>query len=399
MMELGGDFFQVIQKPHIAKLLNILRENGASSKVEISKAMNLTFPTITTLLNTLIDKGIVIESGKGVSKGGRRPILYRLNSESVYVIGIDITVHEIRLGLFNLEAELVRHHLLLSPVHKTPEAFAETVYKGVHLLVEAEKVKKDHVIGIGVSSPGPVNPKQGKVFSPPNLPLWKEVSLQSLLENKLRIPVKIEKDANVAALGEMWFGIGKDVSHLVYILISEGIGGGVIINRSLIDNDRFGVGEIGHGTVDMNGPLCNCGNYGCLEVMASGMAILKEYRRKLQRNSTELHQASADITYAMLLTALEKQEKIACRTVDESSKILGVGIINVINFFNPELIIIGGKIPKIYPKMIEIVNEMANQRVIDAFKSNLAIVPGKLQDNVNIMGAAALILEEVFNRH
>src|SRR5690625_3691030 len=324
-MVLGGNLSYLTKNPHATKLLNILRENGASSKVEIAEIMGLTFPTVTNILNVLMDIGFVKEGGKGVSQGGRRPILYELNSESVYVIGIDITVHDINLGLLNLQTELVKSCTIQSPTDKTPKAYVENVYKGVQALVESENIPRDQMIGIGVSAPGPIHSKKGKVYHPPNLPLWDVVPLRKLLEKKLMIPVKIEKDANVAALGEMWFGAGQKVNHLVYVLISEGIGGGVILNRSLFQNNNFGIGEIGHGTIDVTGPLCNCGNYGCLEVMASGMAILKEYEKRIHLKEGSTNKT----TYSTLLRALENREELACNTVDELSEFLGVGITNV----------------------------------------------------------------------
>ncbi|ETI70214.1 ROK family transcriptional regulator [Neobacillus vireti] len=387
------------KKMNSIKVLDFIRKKGRITKAELADETKLTFAAISNIINGLIKNGMIKECGEGLSSGGRKPILYELNSEALYVMGIDITVDEkVRFGLFTFNTVLVSELCLDSPVIKGPDEYIEIIKKGIMELIEQEGIDYQKIVGIGVSIPGPINSITGEVVSPPNLPLWRQVPLKKILEKEFQIPIKIEKDANLSALGEKWFGAGREAENLVYLFVGEGIGSGVILNGTLITNKGFGIGEIGHCTIDSFGPRCNCGNYGCLELKASGLAIVKKVKEGLQLgNKTSYHYPAIEqISFSHILEAIEVKDRFTIEVVEEAANYLGIGLTNVINYFNPDLIIIGGKLPEKYEKMIELSANIARSRAIEVFQKDLTIIPGSLKEKSTIMGAAALILEDIF---
>jgi predicted NBD/HSP70 family sugar kinase len=393
---IGSNLFK---KVNMKKVLDFIRRKGPVSKAEIAEFLGLTFPTISNLVKELYEQGI-IKSWEGESTGGRRPLLYELNSKALYVVGIDISIDDqVLFGLFTFDTELIVEFSLVSPAIKDPNAYIDIIKKGLVKLVEKVNIDCQKIIGVGVSVPGPINTLTGEVISPPNLPLWKNVPLKDLIQDALQIQVKIEKDANLSALGEKWFGVGQKKDNLIYIFVGEGIGSGVIQNGTLVSNHGFGIGEIGHCTIDFSGPQCSCGNYGCLELKASGLAIVKRVKECLQMGyeTSYPYPKYENITFSNVLDALYHQDLLTKKIVEEASFYLGIGLTNVINSFNPELIIIGGKLPQAYEKMVDLAASVARKRAFNVFLNNLSIVPGQLKQKSTIMGAAALVLEDIFN--
>ncbi|PKR86413.1 ROK family protein [Heyndrickxia camelliae] len=385
---------QILRNVNTTKVLDFIRKRVRVTKAELAEETTLTFAAISNIINGLLSAGMIKECGEGVSSGGRKPLLYELNSEALYVVGIDVSIDEqIRFGLFTFNTILVHELCMEPPDVKGPKEYIQIIKKGFNSLLEKGKIDDEKILGIGVSIPGPINSSTGEVVSPPNLPLWRNVPLKRMLEEELHIPIKIEKDANLSALGEKWFGAGKEVNNLIYLFVGEGIGSGVILNGTLIGNS-----EIGHCTIDSAGPRCNCGNYGCLELKASGLAIVKKVKEGLQLGypSNYPYPSSEQITFSNVLKAIDSQDSFTLRIVDEAANFLGIGLTNVINNFNPDLIIIGGKLAEKYERMLELSAEIARNRAFEVFQKNLSIIPGKLKEKSIIMGAAALVLEDVF---
>ncbi|MFJ7727815.1 ROK family protein [Neobacillus sp. NPDC097160] len=383
------------------KVLDFIRKKGKITKAELADEAKLTFAAISNIINDLLKNEMIKECGEGISSGGRKPILYELHSEALYVVGIDISVDEkVRFGLFTFNTVLVNEICIKSPTIKGPDEYIQIIKEGLKTLIEQEAIDYQKIVGIGVSIPGPINSITGEVISPPNLPLWRQVPLKRILEKELQIPVKVEKDANLSALGEKWFGAGKEAENLVYLFVGEGIGSGVILNGMLVNHKGFGIGEIGHCSIDSFGPRCNCGNYGCLELKASGLAIVKRVKEGLQLGykTRYPYPAIEQISFSDILDAIESKDPFTIKAVEEAANYLGIGLTNVINYFNPDLIIIGGKLPEKYEKMIELSATIARNRAIEVFQKGLTIIPGKLKEKSTLMGAAALILADIFRK-
>lgn len=198
-----------------------------------------------------------------------------------------------------------------------------------------------------MAAPGLSNPETGILFTSPNLPRWRDVPLRDIIEKEFSKKAFIINDANAAALGELYFGAGRGANDFVYITISTGIGGGIIIDGKIYTGSIGTAGEVGHMTIDDNGPLCNCGNRGCWETLASGTALAREARHRIKERAKTsiLDYADGDVekvTAEAIDKAAQAGDNLAKELIVRTGYYLGVGLANLINIFNPEIIVIGG---------------------------------------------------------
>ncbi|WP_146172142.1 ROK family transcriptional regulator [Melghirimyces profundicolus] len=387
----------MLKKMNRTQVLDLIRREGPLSKAQLAERMKLTFAGVSKIVNDLESSGILFLRGEGRSSGGRKPALYALNATAFYVVAVDLSVDEIHVALMDLSTVTVDETCLAAPGDRTPRSYVEAVRLGVQTLLERSGIPRKKILGVGVSSPGPVNSVTGEVLYPPNLPLWNVVPLKERLEQELRMPVKVEKDANLHALGEKWFGAGRGADNLVYVLVGEGIGGGIVIEGSLYRGTPFGAGEIGHGTVDLHGPRCNCGNYGCLEVMASGLAVIRRIREKIRAGHASPHYPAPEkIQLSNVLKAFQCGDDLTIRELEETSRVIAAGLIGVVNSLRPDMLILGGKLSRGFPLMTDIVKGVIRERVVPALSEQLQIVKGELRDKSGLVGAAALVMEEIF---
>jgi glucokinase len=247
-----------------------------------------------------------------------------------------------------------------------------------------------------VASPGPLDANTGVVHGAPNLPGWEnEVPLRELVEDRLQIPVQPWNDADVAAVGEHQRGAGRGARNLVFLTVSTGIGGGVIIEGKLLLGSRGIAGEIGHTTIDLNGPLCKCGNIGCLEVLASGANIGRRYREALavaafQRGAVD---ESENRTAADLCRAAAEGDPLAGRVWSECMRALGFGVVNCIHIFNPERVVIGGGVTNAGEMLFGPVREIVAKHAMKLPREGVEIVRAELRDDAGLYGAASLAID------
>ncbi|WP_245891167.1 ROK family transcriptional regulator [Desmospora activa] len=378
------------------RVLDVIRRFGPIAKMEVAAKTGLTFAAVANIVKDLESAGMIVSKGEGESTGGRKPVLFEMNEEACYVVAVDFSVEDIQMAIMDLATRECAKIHTSAPVDGEPDSYIEIIVTGVRQMMAEAGIDEQKILGMGVSSPGPVFPTTGQIFYPPNLPRWKEVPLKERLEAALGLPVKVEKDANLAAMGEKWFGAGRKAENLIYVLVGEGLGAGVIIDGSLYHGQEFGAGEIGHITVDRNGPKCNCGNDGCLEAMASGIAMVREVRAKLRQGEQSSFFHQGEVTFPHFMEALSKREPLARSVADEASRVLGIGVAGVINAFHPQKLLIGGKVPEVYPQMVEIAAQIAQKRVVSVFRDRLNICTGELKGRSSLVGAAASVMEGMF---
>lgn len=378
------------------RVLDVIRQFGPIAKMEVAERTGLTFAAVANIIKELESSGMIVSKGEGESTGGRKPILFEMNEEACYMVAVDFSVEEIQMAIMDLVTRECARMKTSAPIDGEPDSYIEIIVAGVRQMMTEAGIDERKILGVGVSAPGPVFAGTGQIFYPPNLPRWKEVPLKERIELALGLPVKVEKDANLAALGEKWFGAGREADNLIYVLVGEGLGAGVIIEGSLYHGQEFGAGEIGHVTVDMNGPPCNCGNDGCLEAMASGIAMVREVRAKLRQGEPSSFFQRGEVTFPRFLEALSEGEPLARSVADEASRVLGVGLAGVFNAFHPQKLLIGGKVPEVYPRMVEIAAAIAQKRVVSVFRDRLDICAGELKGRSSLIGAAASVMEDMF---
>jgi glucokinase len=252
--------------------------------------------------------------------------------------------------------------------------------------------RRDDVIGIGVGAPGPLDRKRGIVVTTPNLG-WTNYPLRDVIAERARLPVRIDNDANCATLGEWWLGAAKGASNVIGMTIGTGIGGGVIIGGRLYHGSSDVAGEIGHATIDVTGRLCKCGNYGCLEAYASGPSIAARAREAVSGDADAmlLRMVGCDpdkITAATVYEAAKRGDDAALDVVRETSRFLGAGIANLLNIFNPEVVVIAGGVTQAGDTLFVPLRREVRKRAFKPAVDACVIVPGTLAA-AGVVGAVA----------
>ncbi|MFZ2097550.1 MAG: ROK family protein [Anaerolineales bacterium] len=251
--------------------------------------------------------------------------------------------------------------------------------------------KDQDIAAITVAAPGPLDPFEGIVFEAPNIPEWKNLPLRKLIQDQFNVPVAIGNDANLAALGEWRFGAGKGHRNLVYITVSTGIGGGVIIDNQLLLGLRGLAAELGHVTIIPDGPLCSCGQRGHLEAIASGPAIARWVEQELNQGIPSSMADQQPITAVVVSQAANQGDELAKAALARSGTYLGIAIANYLHIFNPSVVIIGGGVSQSGEALFDPLRMAMNEHVMSKkYLENLTLTTAALGDDVGLMGALAL---------
>jgi len=315
-------------------------------------------------------------------------------------IGIDLGGTKISTALVDASGRIVARDYRETMAARGQKVVVERMVDAARRVISEAGVVFSQVTGVGVGSPGPIDSRIGVVTAPPNLPGWKDVPLKQLIEERLGITTFLENDANAAALGEYRFGAGQGVQNMIYVTVSTGIGGGLILNGQLYSGTIGTAGEIGHTTVLPQGPYCGCGNRGCLEALASGTAIAREGRELVQRGVPTLIAALAEgnperVTARLVAEAAEQGDIEAQEILAEAMAYLGVGMANLVNLFNPELIVIGGGLTHLGEKLFRPVRRAIERRAFPAAARVVQVVPAQLGDDAGVLGAAAVAMAQM----
>lgn len=261
--------------------------------------------------------------------------------------------------------------------------------------LEKSKIHPSQLIGVGMGTPGVVDTERGVMLSEAvNIPEWKGRNLKEELERILGVTVFVENDANAAGLGELVFGAGKGAKSLVFVALGTGIGGAVILNGELVRGSSFAAGELGHISIDPNGLRCGCGNYGCIELYASGPAIAqraREYVLKGARTKLSTMVAPEELTAEHVARAAQEGDILAQSVLAEAGKLLGVALAGVVNLLNPDCIVIGGGVAQAGDWILEPVRWEIKRRALPDATKNLKILQAALGTNAGVLGAATLV--------
>jgi glucokinase len=312
------------------------------------------------------------------------------------IIGVDLGGTQIRAALADGEGNILRRTSCLTLAEEGLERVTGRIKGAIYEVMGS--TDRGKVQGIGVAAPGPLDPWKGIIIEAPNLAGWENVPLKDLMEKELGLPVFVGNDANSAALAEQHFGAGQGVADLIYITVSTGIGGGIIVDNRLLLGAQGFAAEVGHQTVEAHGPRCNCGNVGCLEVLAAGPAIARSARELIKTGVvtriTDLVGDDLDkVTAKVVNQAAQAGDPVAIDLFRQAGFYIGVGIVNLLHLFNPSLIIIGGSVAKAGELLFEPIRATVRERAMASYYwENTPIVPAALGDDVGLLGAVALVL-------
>ncbi len=313
--------------------------------------------------------------------------------ENKYVIGIDLGGTKICGAVANLKGDIVSKYTVPTMAEQGEEAVLERIITVIEKVITQSKVSKNKILSIGIGSPGPLDAKEGKIITTPNLP-FKNFNIVKPLKDKFNIDVYLDNDANAAAIGEYAFGAGKGTSNMVFITVSTGIGGGAILNGKIYRGNTCNALEIGHMTLEKDGPRCNCGNYGCAEALASGTAIARIAKDQVEKGEKTSLADYEKITAYEVFKEAKKGDDIASKVLNRVLNYLGICVANIITSFDPEMVIIGGGVSKGGEIVFNKVKEVVKERCFKAMWENTKIVPAALGTDAGVVGAVALAIME-----
>lgn len=375
---------KVIRRLNASLILDRIRR-GPCSRADIARDTSLTPATVSNLVGELVEQGLVREAGEGVSSGGRKPILLALDPKGGYVAGIHIGVRMLRLTITDLLCRPLARSAQPKGDDMSPEELVEVAKSGIEALAKGLGIPPAAMRGVGVATPGPADPATGTVLLCPELPGWTQVPLGQMLEQALGQAAIIEKDANAAALSEHWYGAGQAVDTILFVYAGEGIGSGLVLKGELYRGNRYGAGELGHMSLAADGIPCHCGSVGCVERYASGTALRLEAQKLWGR----------PVPLAEVLAEAQAGNREACDLLDRAAHYLGLGLVNAVNLYSPELVLVGGTIPTHYPRYLDIAAQVVAKHAYPTLR-NVKVAPAALDPDSVLLGAAALALRNLF---
>jgi len=316
------------------------------------------------------------------------------------VLAVDLGGSKILTAVVNAKGEMLSSDRRTTPAAKGPGVVIQAILDSIKRAISQAGITAAQLAAICIGAPGLSNPETGVIFTSPHLPGWKDVPLKTIVEEETGIKTLLVNDANAAALGEMYFGAAKGARNFIYITISTGIGGGIVIDGEIYAGSLGTAGEIGHMTIDTNGPKCNCGNTGCWETLASGTALAREAKQRISggAKTSILEYADGDVNKVNAETvhkAAQQGDTLAKELIARTSYYIGVGLTNLINIFNPELIIIGGGLANIGDILLEPAYKVAGERAYKVAFESVRFARAELGKNSGVIGAAAYAFREI----
>ncbi|GGK35574.1 xylose repressor [Deinococcus malanensis] len=366
---------------NLSVVVEALQKLQPISRSALADATGLTAATITHMVNELEAFNLLVEAPSGERNVGRRPTLLSFNRQRGQLIGVEVSrtrIHAIRSD-FSGQA-LAR---LDRPFRPT-----SSVKKGLSTICEAITELIDPalpLLGIGVGIPGPVNSTQGIVIEPPNFGGWRNVPLTSALTERFGVPCWLDDDAKAAAYGERWYGAGRHEETLLYISLRSGVGAGLIVGDRVYRGAHELAGEIGHTTIHVDGPLCECGNRGCLETLVSVPAIMQEARRLGldAEDPADLHRMAV------------AGDVLAQNIKDRVYLYLSAGLVNAVNHYDPAVIVLGGQLVRAWPDLTENVARKVKGRSFGYLSKDIRIMESMLDIDASALGAVAIAIHNI----
>lgn len=374
--------------------INILQyyiNNGENSLADLAKEMNLSIPTVSKLVNELIEEGYVIDFGKQETNGGRRPSIYGLNPDSGYFVGADLKRFRINLALINFKGEMMDSKLSIPFNYENTQESFDSVCEIIDDFVNQLSIPKSKILSVGINISGRVNTQTGMSYS---YYFFKEEPLTEIFQQRLGLHVTIDNDSRAMAYGEFMKGDVKNEKNVLFVNVSWGLGLGIIVDGKLYYGKSGFSGEFGHISAFENEILCHCGKKGCLETQASGSYIYRKFIEKVKEGNSSILagriKKGESITQEDILEAVLNEDMLAIELVEEVGYTLGKHIAGLINLFNPELVIIGGVVSMTGDYLLLPIKSAVKKYSLNLVNKDTTIKLSKLGDLAGVIGACML---------
>lgn len=383
-------------------ILKVVYEMGTASKPDVCRVLGMSKPTVSSLIDELVNEGMLTVSGVGSSttQGGKRPMLFSFNQNAGLVIALHIGIEEIKGAVLDLQMGF-RSRIEISLRKSTVQDSITSIFSVVHKLISHARTSGMSVLGIGVSAPGVIESRRGILVKAIHLEGWADVPLGSILSTEFQLPVWIDNESRNIALAEKWFGIGKELNSFVTVQTKMGIGMGIILDGITYRGLDSSGGEFGHTTVNFLGPLCRCGNRGCWELYASERSLLQSVSEQAARHPDSViaseMAAGREVSIQMLAEAHRAGDGFAVEQIDRFASMLAVGLVNIVNVYNPEAIILEESLPLLGESFLEHVSTLVKQSALSSAARRVVLRFTEFTDDIAMIGAASLVVREIID--
>ena len=380
-----------------ARILAQLRDEGPLSKAQLADRLQVSRTTVAAEVARLEEVGLAQEAGPAASRGGRRSTLVDLSS-GIRFAGISIGATGLSVGVTDGRLTVLATRSRACDIRQGPEVVLAAALELVREVLS--EVGVDQVMGAGIGVPGPVDFHRGVSVSPPIMPGWDGYPVRDAVSRELGCPVVLDNDVNVLAVGEQHAGVAKGAQDFLFVKIGTGIGCGIVIDGELYRGMNGCAGDIGHIRVEEFGPTCACGNTGCLEAFSGGAALARDATAAARSGRSPalaaLLEEKGELTAADVGLAVAQGDAQAVQLIRDSGRHVGQVLAGLVSFFNPGLIVIGGRVTGLGHALLAEIRGVTYRRSLPLATGNLPIVLSELADEGGVIGAARLISESVY---
>jgi predicted NBD/HSP70 family sugar kinase len=357
----------------------------------------LKLTTLNRIMEPIEALSLITEFGIGESSGGRKPILYHVNTNKYYLIGVDLSRTYCNIVIANLKMDILHKKAFYMDETCTPAKTIELISEIVNEGLKKLEIARELVLGVGVGAVGPLDREKGILINPVNFTAegWNNVKIKEELFSKLKLPVIVDNGANTAVLGEYFFGSGKGFKSIAYFNCGIGIRTGVINEGTLLRSINDAEDSFAHMIIDLDGDRCTCGNYGCVEAYSSIPSIVKKFVSEIKRGrDTSIKKDLEDIDYLDICLAAEKNDELAKQVIVSAATSFGIALANFINLVNPEAIILSGPLTNHSKLFYDTCNEVACKKYYLRDRNRVFFSKeGFFKEEAIAVGAGAMILE------
>lgn len=370
--------------------LDLIRfAGGGLSRTDLAERMGLTRAAISLIVNDLLGSGVIQEAEIRSAPSGRPPVILEINPQIGVVGGVDIGATHASIAVADFTGRILQEIEFPFDIKENPSTCIKTINDHLMRLLDSQGLSKSDLAGVGIGVPGPVNTEAGMVVSPPIMPGWDRFPIRDTLEKIWECPITLNNDAELGALGEWAYGAGRGENNIAYIKVGSGIGAGLMLNKQIYGGTTGAAGEIGHITIEENGPLCNCGNHGCLEVFAGGHAIAKEAQAIVRSGKrTMLADLPPEKLNAREVANIARRGDLHAQEIlNRAGTHIGVAVASLVNLFNPSMIIIGGGVAEAGDILTTSIRDAVRERAMRASEQSVRITTAMLGRRSILIGA------------
>lgn len=366
-------------------IIQAMLEHENISRTELVSLVGLALPTVMRIVDSLIEEELVVEVGKGNSSGGRKPMMLRINSDAMYFIGVSIQ-RVLRVALADACGVIRSRCETLTRTEDDSDTILQQILDCINQVIAMSGVNTNKIALIGVGTPGTLF-SHGEELANCPFKIWADFDFTTW-KHRFPFPVEFDNIAKAGALSELMFGCGREAKNFVYVFADYGIGAGIVQNGKLYRGRDTVAGEFGHTGVDMNGQACYCGNRGCLEMYCATPAILRSVQQKFPDNAVH--------DFSQIVEAYRRNETAAISAIRASGETLGLGLANLVNLLNPNMIVLGGELPDACDGYVETAAQSARRRIFSRAAQDTPIVRSTLGEEGILRGTVALAMNQVF---